>query len=431
MTAPGDQLLAPYHSVRRVTAGPEAPWPGVIVRIDAGDTAVMIDAEHLGSGWAGWSADSDGHLLAPLDVVRTPDGHAVLTSLCTTRLRDFLARRAARGYLLSDGEMVTLAVSIARGLREAAAIGAESGEWWLTDAGRPVLVTEATDAPIAASTGELLPALRSASDAAPSWAWLDAWPTSPRDLVALEARAFEIATPSALGEAPATTVTPWPLDDRPARVVDTSDAITLEEREPSLLERVGRQLDLDIADLVSRSLTGVWRRLRRPGGVSRRRLAAVSAAVGVAVVAVGLLWPADGQGAPMPTRHPVVDAVTAPPDPAIRESAIPSPSNSPEGVEETLDVAAVVSELLARRTACDGDAACLGDVVVRPGADFPHGVIDAQSTDRRVTLVDDYGGVAVVRVDPVTDTGEQPLLVVVQRTDEKWLLRDVYVTQQP
>lgn len=426
-----DRLLGPYHAVRRIIAGAEAPWPGLIVRMDSGDTAVMIDATDLPSGWAGWSADPDGHLLAALDVVRTSDGQGVLTAMCTTRLDDFLTRRTARRVLLTDGEMVTLVVSITRGLREAQTIGAGHGQWWLTDAGRPVLATDAAEASIAASTDDVLRRLLAASDSPPTWSWLDGWPTTERELLQIEARAFEITVARSLADAPSSIVTPWPLDDREHRAAATG--AVLEESAPTILERMGRHLDADVADLFSTSLMGVWRRLRRPHAASRRRVAALGLAVGLAVLSVGLLWPDDGMGSPASTRRETDDPsiATSPVREPSGSSALPRETGDSDSSQQPTDIAATVSELLTRRSACDGDTVCLSEVMVRPASEFAHGVIDAASVDRRATLVDDYGGVAVVRIDPVADTGEQPLLVVVQHADERWLLRDVYVTQQP
>ncbi|TQJ32118.1 hypothetical protein [Microbacterium sp. SLBN-146] len=436
MTAHGDQLLAPYHPVRRIVAGTEAPWPGLIVRTDSGDTTVMIDAADLPSGWAGWSADPEGHLLATLDVVRTADGHAVLTPLCTTRLDSFLGRRAARRALLTDGEMVTLVVSIARGLRQAEATNTEHGQWWLTDAGRPVLATEEAQVHITVSSGEVLSGLRAAAESPLSWSWLDAWPTSSRELLALEARAFDIAPPQSLADAPSSTVTPWPLDDR-ASPRSATGPTPADGTRQTLLERMGRHLDSDVADLVSRSLTGVRRRLQRPGRVSHKRLAIVSVSVWLAILAVGLLWPMEEDSSPAQARHPTADSTPrASPHPEVSGGEVSvstelTNASGPDTSTEPVDITGAVSDLLSRRTACEGDTGCLGEVMVRPAADFPPGVIDAAEADRRVTLVDDYGGVAVARVDPVADASQPPLLVVVQRTEEKWLLRDVYVTQQP
>jgi hypothetical protein len=67
--------------------------------------------------------------------------------------------------------------------------------------------------------------------------------------------------------------------------------------------------------------------------------------------------------------------------------------------------------------------------------------LDAAAQESAVELVDEYGDVAVVRLE-ADDTGEessetdtqQPAhrMVVLIRTEEKWLVRDVYdVADQP
>ena len=48
-----------------------------------------------------------------------------------------------------------------------------------------------------------------------------------------------------------------------------------------------------------------------------------------------------------------------------------------------------------------------------------------------MTLLDDFGGAAVLRVEPVT-AGPVAQLVLVICTDGKWLLRDVHdIAEQP
>ena len=58
-------------------------------------------------------------------------------------------------------------------------------------------------------------------------------------------------------------------------------------------------------------------------------------------------------------------------------------------------------------------------------APFPGGVVDLTAAERTVTLLDEFGGAAVLRVE-ASASAASPQLVVIVRTDDRWLLRDVY-----
>ena len=59
------------------------------------------------------------------------------------------------------------------------------------------------------------------------------------------------------------------------------------------------------------------------------------------------------------------------------------------------------------------------------------GAIDLPSGERQVALLDDFGDIAVLRVDAGDGTVASQMVVIVRR-NEKWLLRDVSdVAQQP
>ena len=86
--------------------------------LESGERRVLVDAKVLGREWKGWDAPPHGHVLAPIDVVWRSDGHDVALPVCTERVTDLLARRAATGPPLMPGEAVTLAVSVLRGFAE-------------------------------------------------------------------------------------------------------------------------------------------------------------------------------------------------------------------------------------------------------------------------------------------------------------------------
>jgi hypothetical protein len=140
------------------------------------------------------------------------------------------------------------------------------------------------------------------------------------------------------------------------------------------------------------------------------------------------MWPtASGvatPGAPTPTAAPDATPTEAPADAAdatepTRPDAVPA------------DLAAVTRALLDQRLACGGDQGCLAGVIVDPATVTSEGVIGLPPADRSVTLLDDFGDLAVLRVD-ARDAARGSQLVVILRQDEKWLLRGVHdVAQQP
>ena len=64
-----------------------------------------------------------------------------------------------------------------------------------------------------------------------------------------------------------------------------------------------------------------------------------------------------------------------------------------------------------------------------PITSVPPGAVDLDASVRDVEVLDDFGGVAVLRVSG-PETPDQ--VVVIARRDDSWLLRDVHdVAQQP
>ncbi|BDV30665.1 hypothetical protein Microterr_13250 [Microbacterium terricola] len=422
-TAPtgADVLTGVLRHVRRMDAA-EAPWPGVLVRTADGTLRLRVDASDLGADWTGWGCTEAEHLLAPIDVLRTPEGHCVLLPVCTERLDAFLDRR--QDAPLSAGEAVTLAVSVLRGAREA---GADTiGQWWLTDGGRPVLATDVGDSPALTVTADLL--RRLADDAGDEGA-LDAAARALRDdpfarvaWDALEAELFAQSEPRALGVAgPSSGSGDRWRSDEPAEVARAGGW---------LAGAIARHVDGELADMVSRATTGLWRRLRpapgSPRGRRRGAWVAAAAACGV-VLAVGMLWPAEPDaGEPAtaaPTGNAAQPSVTATPRPP---DAAPSAVASTDG-----DLDAAGDAVLTARTACAGEASCLSAVVEDPSRTFPAGVTDLPADQREITLLDSFGGAAVLRVDARARKTASQLIVLVAR-DGKWLLRDVHdVAEQP
>lgn len=438
VTIDDDALRGLYRAVRVIRAREDGPWPGVLVQTGAGETRVLVDVDSVGPQWHGWSAAPDGHVLAPLDLSRRVDGHDIVLPVCVERLDEFVRRRAAR-LPLTPGEAVTLGVSVLRGCAELVATPDVPGEWWLDDAGRPVLATDASSRRAVEAAVDVLD--RVSVDAAMQRTWdtairaLTAERLSVLELTAGEDALFALAAPE-----PLTTVTlaPRSAGEGAAAVRETArdDQVVIAEPPRSMWHALVAGVDDDLADTVSRATTAVWRRLRPTGQDGRRggRRAPwlVGAAVAVVVLVGGALWPtASGvatAGSPGPAASP--DATPMPEAASAPEAT--GGAQLPVQTEDPMpDLAAVTSALLDQRLACGADQACLAAVIVTPASVVSDGVIGLPPVERSVTLLDDFGDLAVLRVD-ARDTSHGSQLVVIIRQDEKWLLRDVHdVAQQP
>lgn len=441
------RLLAPYRSVRRVTAPGDGPWSGTLVRRPSGDAGVLVTAEALGPEWAGWDASASGHLLAPLDLVRSAYGHSVLLPPCVERLDDFLARRRGAAVPVGVGEVVTIGVSLVRAIAELGGrADHEEGEWWLTDARRPVLVTGCGGQSATLATSAVVHEL---ARAMPDSAWDDLLALTGRERIAerdvgrVEDALFARGAAEPLADAPLATsggrrslaIAADGVEPRTLSHVRSLAAYGVDEAalpaavaRPSRnwIDQLSRHIDADVADAVSQVTTGAWRRLRAHRGRSRRAPWLLAGGVAVVVVAGGLLWPTGGtapvNAAPGPTataasRTAAVPGTTAP--------AAPTPA-----APHDADLAVVAADLLTARSACAGDAACLSTAVRGAAQEFPPGAVDLAPDARTVVLVDDFGGVAVLRVDDATGA-LPPQLIVMQQEERRWLLRDVYAAQQP
>jgi hypothetical protein len=417
---------AVYEPLRPVEP-PDSPLAGTLARASDGRTVLLIDRETVAE-WPGWGADGEAHLLAPVDVVRRPDGHDVVVPALTERVDAFLERRVDAGAPLAPGEAVTLAVSVIRGLAPSLSrAGDIDGQWWLADDGRPMLVegvgdatTRTASAEICASVAEGLPrtrlgaALRDLADALQH-------PSFVHDSADWEERVFACGEPE-----PLVTEVLGPV--RARRVAVETMASADEASARTLWQRVAFHADADLAEAASDAWTEVLRRVRarRP---SRLRPLVWAGAIAAVIVVGGLLWPA-GSDDPVPTAvtTPVAPAGSASEAPASTPSTpdTPAPDSS---APDPADAAAVTAQLLERRRTC-GDTACLATVLEDPARALRPGVVDAPDDKRSVTLLDDLGGLVVVRVDSTEGLPVQ--LVTVVQTQDGWRIRDVHdVTDAP
>ncbi|MDL9979695.1 hypothetical protein [Microbacterium candidum] len=464
MSEEAKALDADHHVIRHVTDR-ESPWPGVLAQDDSGALRLLVDAVDYDC-CAGWDADPDGHVLAPLDIVRRPGGHDVVLPACTERLDVFLMRRRDRRLPLSAGERVTVAVSMIRGLCEAhqRAPGA-SGVWWITADGRPILalgVRDGVDA-VPAATARVLGQLGADGETrlAAALSRAAAHAEQPRTLVReageIEAELFAAALPEPL----ATAGTAAPLTGAVGAVTwsrppDIEMAAT-EDAQAGWLARIAPLVDSDLADAASKALTSVWRRLHRRGGShstrgrrGKRGPLLIAGAVAAGVVGIGLMWPGGG-GSPARAGS---QASSSPPSAVVASSAAPlaGPTHAPEGTaagndvvsEEPVTTAAspspdqevlsAVGALLTKRLTCRNNAACLHAVQEDPQRRFPEGAASLPAGERRVALLDSFGGAAVVKVEdanaPAAGAAGAQLVVVV-RAGDRWRRRDGSGAEQP
>ncbi|OWP22146.1 hypothetical protein CBF90_08005 [Microbacterium sp. AISO3] len=427
--------------LRRV-APPDAPFPGEILASPHG-AVYRVAATRVPHEM--WSARSGGHLLAPDDVDRVADETLVILPLLRARLCG-----ADAAFDLTSGQAVTLVVSVLRGAVDAARSEWRTGEWWSTSDGRPVLVpTGARGWEISSRTvlgripdAALSPDIRQrVGDALADRITLPfAAPGLEDDLFAVASpEPFVIAPPMGLHRPSGGAAGESPSAD--AAVVARSAAAGLVDGE--LMGRVSTAIAGTRAAL--QHATGLLSRQRRrpersgeAASAGRRRVMWVALAAVGATVAIGLSLPY-GRGGDQGSAGdvPASEAEEQPraeagsPDPSAGGDAPGDDRSSPSSRVETppTDPDLRVVDDLADCLRSD-DPACRAAVLERPDAALPEGIATADAP-REVRLLDDLGGVEVVRVDD--PSGERPSQIVVVVThDEKRLVRDVYdVADQP
>lgn len=450
-----------HRAIRKIDAG-EGPYAGTLVTRD-GSVAVQVDAEAI-SGWAGWEHAGDDHVAAPLDIVRRSDGHDVLLPWCTERVSAFFGRRAAAGAVLAAGETTTLVASILRGLGELTRAEGqeETGEWWLTDDGRPIFVIGAGETARAATAGLVARLRRDSADRALTRLLIvveeglradTARPGMPaRQLEKWEAELCDTAAPKPLRRDVHAPELARDVDAAGRAVVVRPDARSRLRSRGSLPRGAGGVVALSTrfdARLVHR--LGDWRaalvrrierRTRRSGvgvpirrekaadvnaaapdgrdPVRRGRRTIVAAAAAAVVLAGGLLWPGGATGEPDgrgPTAVPEstprasdVDRLTADPSTTSSPSS-PEPDQVPDAVtrgegsprdgSESADPVEAAQALIGAISICaeNDDKVCDGAVAQGSTA-----VVDALGGGRGEALqlepVDEYGDVAVIRASP-------------------------------
>lgn len=418
---PGSPALTDaYRPIRRVEP-PLAPVAGVLAA--AGDRRVVLAdaAAARGRVFAG-RAQPPQHLLAPIDVVRRGDGHDLELPWCREPVARLVASRVDVGAPLAGGELVTLAVSVLRGVREAWVDVPPEGDgprgtWWIDGDGRPLFAPGADDADtVQASAAALLTQaaghtrdrvlLRLLEEGRGA---LDRPRSLGRTLPPIEDALFEACAPRPLGRAEDRPAGPRPSSVRPeAAEPAPAPALT------SLIERFGDPALADaVGDALDRVRTGIRARL-----AGRRRAPLVAGgAVAAVVIAGGLLWPADAEPAEARGAEPPAAARSEGPPSAPPVTSAPPGSPPPE------DAVAASERLLDELAECaaHGDPLCAP--IREPGAEpLPGEALAAAGGASQLALLDDYGDVAVLRVDDPAG-GRRPVLLQLVRLDGRWLLR--------
>lgn len=403
----------------------DAPFPGTL---RGGEVpTVWVDAAAFESSPAWRAADAE-HVLRPLDLARGEDGLQVLLPHCPVRVEAILGTEE-----LSDGAAVTFAVSALRGALEADRLDAPVGSWWVTSDGRPVLA-------LTGSTpwrDETVAMIREVAEhAGPQLADIlhrtAATISDPRLLVReatdIEGELFAVAVAQPLPTAPGSSET--------ASAGRRRRSLPFEDEEPRgrlLHDAIARFVDRDLAQRLRAAAASVRPRGRRgrsesprPAATarSRTRLWIPAGAAAVAVVVVGLSWPTDGEEPAeasdvRTTAAPVADqGVEADASRTSEERATPPPSEDVGPPELIAATRALLDEAAICEDRCDV-------VWEDAGAGRP---VEAAAGAYRLAIVDEYGGVAAVRVSGA----ERTQVVVVVESDERWLIRDVYdVAQEP
>lgn len=449
MPATADLLRRPYRPVRHVVAGADSPWPGVLSWLSTGEARLLVDTRDLPSEWPGWSHAGDGHIAAVTDVTRTDDGHAAVLPVCVERVTAFLDRRARARVPLTAGEAVTVGVCLVRARAQLSDDRDAVGEWWLTDAGRPIFAATPTGTPFAEASADVIAAAASLAPAATPWRAVGDLLHHPRvsaqEIDDAEEDFFSFAEPARLA-----TVTPSPrrggLDSHGHLAHDVgfaNDAASENTESPETprgrdVADVGartpvstallRHVDADLADLFSRAGTDVWRRVRRLR-MPRHAPVLLGALLVAVILTGGLLWPAGDESAGDDSTGAVAPSATPGPSASTSAVATSSDSSAAPAAADEQSFEKIVQDLLDRRLACT-ESDCLGEVLIDPSMPVPDGPATLGSGSREVTLLDDLGGVVVLRVG--STAGDATQVVVIERRNDSWLVRDVGdVTHQP
>ncbi|GAB3153938.1 hypothetical protein GCM10027058_23460 [Microbacterium neimengense] len=408
-------LLEPV--VLRSVGADTAPFGGDIV-VHEGEPVLAVPVAAV-EGTGIWAASGE-HVLAPLDVVGTAEGPLVLLPAVRCTLESLVRRRAT----VAPGEAVTIAVSLLRGVAAETTAhprGTCVGNWWLDNAGAPLFVHGHEGAAAAAGAADLLTMLDSGDHDVAARA-IAAAAVAVRDtrrllggLCALEDDLFAAARPQAVRiEEPSI-----------ATSITRAQARAEVNRPTPTWRRLTVAMDGSLSDLVAERVDALRQRWRRSTPAqkpprSRRPVLLVGLGVVALVLAVGLLWPEPGDTAPLP-------ASSGASLPAEVAGTMAPPVESPAAPvrDDPVDAARA---LLAEWKACEEESCRQKLQEARIDAD-PAGA--AMVADVALTLIDDLGGLTLVRADDPRGSAASQIVAIVRQNDE-WVLRGIHdVAQHP
>lgn len=481
----GELVGGAYRPIRRLAPG-EAPIPGELAAV-GDDTVVLVDVGEL-AGWAGWAHGRSQHVCGVTDVVRRTRGHDAVLSRCVLRLD--AALRAAPPLSGGEAVTLAVSVLRGAGeVRRARGGEGSRGAWWLTAEGRPAFVPALRDAADGEDCGAA--AARIVEEAATgvqdrivrrlldeACGWLDDPDAAGDAAEALEERLFEACAPRPLGrlletpgddEGERLAVAPGRATDRRTRRELRAARGARRRATPGRRGSGSATARLDLREAIDAALAG-----RVAEGVSdwlaeaRRRLRALrdrrgapfvlGAVAAAAVVVGGLLWPSDetpaaaepgAQTAAREGGSRADEDAGAPASPAAATGAAPEtgedddPLEPPSGPEEEApggaggtapgaeDPVAAAERLLDGLAVCRAaeDDAC---AAVRAPGSAPLELADGAAAslpadERRIVLLDDFGDLAVLRVEsPEGSAAPQSLVIERASSDERWIVRDVH-----
>lgn len=347
-------------------------------------------------------------------------------------LAGYLHRRSRSALALTAGEAATLAIAVVRGCASASSRAAP-GEWRLTPEGRPVLLHGVGDDDVLAATIAVLDELVAlvSADVRPGFARVrDGVLTEPPPAwAALETRLLAVVAPQPLVLGPLTPVesslaptqAPASPDAAATTMLDRARALARRVRPPVLLAGVGIAAVITVGAMsVAPSTNAADTSADAPGPypasgtAPRSASASPDSADDVPSTDADDTGATPGAGTSRPATTPGVS--TAPVTSPLPDSPVTATSD---------DLPTAVKEVLASLAACT-DEACTSRHREAPLRAAEPAPLDPAVA--RLDVIDDFGGLAVIRLSG----DDRTQYVTLVRPNDRWLVRSVRdVTDQP
>lgn len=347
-------------------------------------------------------------------------------------LAGYLHRRSRSALALTAGEAATLAIAVVRGCASASSRAAP-GEWRLTPEGRPVLLRGVGDDDLLAATIAVLDELVAlvSADVRPGFARVrDGVLTEPPPAwAALETRLLAVVAPQPLVLGPLTPVessvappgTPTSPDAAATSLLDRARALARRVRPPVLLAGVGIAAVITVGAMsVAPSTNAAGTSADAPGTHSAPGTAPHSASESPDSAGHVPSTDAEDSGA-TPGAGTSGPATT----PDVGAAPVASPLPEAPVTAGADDLPTAVKKVLASLAACTDEACTSRHREAPSGAAEPAPLDPAVA---RLDVIDDFGGLAVVRLSG----DDRTQYVTLVRSNDRWLVRSVRdVTDQP